>query len=685
MLLRTLRVIASIGLLATVIRAQGITTPAPQAAGSAAISGTVTDAATGRPLAGVIVSLRPPIAAPNQPMIKLVRQLTDERGRFVFRDLPAAEGYTLSTVYLGYVDGAFGQSVLLGPNGKITLANEQWFANADIAMWKPGAIGGRVVDEFGEPMVGVYVRALARLLIAGRPQFVAGPVGLTDDRGEYRIPNLPPGSYVVQVPSVQAAVPADAPRDTLGTTVDPATTRPFMSLVAPRPRTDAALDAGGSSRLVIGNYATPPAPVDGRAQAYPMTFFPSGSAHTNAETISIGVGEDRRGVDIAMRPVPTARIFGMVQAPPEVLVGLVLRLMPAGLEDLSTGGESATALVGADGAFAFLNVPAGSYVIDAPRTTLELTYQTGPSSYALPQTPGVRLGGASSGSVVAGPSGLGSIRRSGQGEDLYWTRTPITVGNADVQNLMVTMNKSLTLAGRLVYEGTTRTTIESVPIATGGARPPVPAQVVQPPPPKPDRTPTIYAEPADGSPSLGLPRSMPNSDSAGAASDAFRLEGIKGGEYVIRVPFGLDRYTVQKITVGGVDYTDRPIDGALLNGRGEVIITLTDKMTSVRGVVRDETGVTGSAAVIVFPVERDQWTRYGFTPRRIQGSPVAGKAGYSIGGLPAGDYFIVAVDTSLVTAWQDPKFLERAAALATRLSLAWDESKTLDLTKVRIR
>jgi len=53
--------------------------------------------------------------------------------------------------------------------------------------------------------------------------------------------------------------------------------------------------------------------------------------------------------------------------------------------------------------------------------------------------------------------------------------------------------------------------------------------------------------------------------------------------------------------------------------------------------------------------------------------------------LPAGDYFIVAVDPSLVTAWQDPKFLERAAAVAIRVSLAWDESKALDLSKVRIR
>jgi hypothetical protein len=101
----------------------------------------------------------------------------------------------------------------------------------------------------------------------------------------------------------------------------------------------------------------------------------------NADTISIGVGEERRGVDIAMRPVPAARIFGVVQASGGSARGLVLRLMPAGLDDLATGGEAATALVSGDGAFVFLNVPAGSYVIDAPRTTLELTYQTSYSSY----------------------------------------------------------------------------------------------------------------------------------------------------------------------------------------------------------------------------------------------------------------------------------------------------------------
>jgi uncharacterized protein YigA (DUF484 family) len=45
----------------------------------------------------------------------------------------------------------------------------------------------------------------------------------------------------------------------------------------------------------------------------------------------------------------------------------------------------------------------------------------------------------------------------------------------------------------------------------------------------------------------------------------------------------------------------------------------------------------------------------------------------------------VAVDAAHVTAWQDPEFLDRAAAVATRVTLAWDETRTVDLNVVRIR
>ena len=77
--------------------------------------------------------------------------------------------------------------------------------------------------------------------------------------------------------------------------------------------------------------------------------------------------------------------------------------------------------------------------------------------------------------------------------------------------------------------------------------------------------------------------------------------------------------------------------------------------------------------------------RYGFTPVRIKSTPVAGKSGYSFRGLPAGTYFVIAVEKSLVTACQDPKFLERAAAAATRVTLEWDDTKSLDLKLVRIK
>ncbi len=654
---------------------------ATPAAATAAISGVVKDGMTGRPLAGVVVSLRPPVGSSTAPLIQITRQLTDDRGRFVFRDLPRGEGYSLSTTRPGYVDGAYGQAAMLRPAGAISLRDGQWFSEADIVMWKPGAITGRVLDEFGDPMVGVFVRVLAQQLVAGRPQLLAGPTGVTDDRGMYRVANLPPGAYLIQVPSVQSTVPVDAPAPSGS---QDAAMRLLVPQAARQPRTDAVLDPVGPSRLVVGNYATPPPDEGGRAQAYPMTFYPAGSVSANAESIILGLGEERGGIDITVRPVPVSRIFGTMQGPADAIAGLVLRLVPVGLEDLGNGSEAATALVASGGRFAFLNVAAGAYIIDAPRSPLEMTFGAGQSTAVLPQAPGSRLGGSQSGDIASGAPGTGYTRRSGQGEDLYWTRTPVTVEGSDITNLTVALTRSLTLAGRFVYEGTTRVTIEQIPImGVGVGRPATTTQTTQTTTPRPDRTPPVVAEPANGSPSLGLPRSVFSAE--GAVQDTFRIEGLKGGEYVIRVPAGLGRYTIKSITIGGADYTSRPVDASAINGRGEVVITLTDKMTTVSGLVSDDQGVVTNAAVIAFPVERDQWTRYGFTPIRIKAAPVAGRTGYVMKGLPAGTYNFIAVDPSLITAWQDPKFLERAAAAATRVTLEWDETRTVDLKMVRIK
>jgi hypothetical protein len=94
------------------------------------------------------------------------------------------------------------------PLRSLPLKTDEWLPNIKVSIWRPGAISGTVRDESGEPVVGVVVRVLQRVRIQGRDEFLAGPVTRTDDRGAYRLANLPSARYLIQVPSVQAAMPA---------------------------------------------------------------------------------------------------------------------------------------------------------------------------------------------------------------------------------------------------------------------------------------------------------------------------------------------------------------------------------------------------------------------------------------------------------------------------------------------
>ena len=72
---------------------------------------------------------------------------------------------------------------------------------------RAGVITGKVVDDTGEPMIGVNVTVLHKpseeeLEDAGpRPKKVemtTASIGQTDDRGEYRIFGLKPGEYYLK-------------------------------------------------------------------------------------------------------------------------------------------------------------------------------------------------------------------------------------------------------------------------------------------------------------------------------------------------------------------------------------------------------------------------------------------------------------------------------------------------------
>ena len=54
-------------------------------------------------------------------------------------------------------------------------------------------------------------------------------------------------------------------------------------------------------------------------------------------------------------------------------------------------------------------------------------------------------------------------------------------------------------------------------------------------------------------------------------------------------------------------------------------------------------GPADAATVIVFPTDRDAWTNYGTSPRRLRNVRVDKTGAFSIGNLPAGEYFVAAV------------------------------------------
>ena len=110
-------------------------------------------------------------------------------------------------------------------------------------------------------------------------------------------------------------------------------------------------------------------------------------------------------------------------------------------------------------------------------------------------------------------------------------------------------------------------------------------------------------------------------------------------------------------------------------------MTLTSAVSSMSGTVTDGTFTMDSgAAVIAFPINPDRWSNYGFNPPRLTSVLSTADGRFRVDGLPAGDYYLLAVPASLERAWLDPAFLANRAARATRVRLERSDAKISNLT-----
>jgi len=576
---------------------------------SALVAGQVVDASTGQPVSGALVALR----TPGKAVPRFV--LTEPGGGFFF-DLLAAGSYSILVSKSGYANAS-------PPD--LAVAEGERATDLKIRLSKFGVISGVVTDEIGEPVVGVSLRILSVGMKGGQLRSSDAATATTDDRGAYRVATLPPGQYVVLVPSTQTTMPPSVYLDYSRTGSMPAAINGATNFI----------DLLGSSRnqlvgnLVlqgsIGSATPPPLSNDAAIDVYPTTFHPAATTSRDATVVMLGSGEIRSGVDVQLQFTKGGRVSGTVVGPNGPVPNAGIRLSAAATDDFTAarGLEAATAISDTTGRFTMLGVPAGRYILT---TTISLDPVT-PSAAPAAQT----------------------------ARPLWWAITPVTVGATEAPPLVINLQPALHVSGKLEFDGISR---------------------------KPDtrvlsQSPVVLISVADAR-SRGVFSAW--ADDALGFTTKGRTSGIVAGSYFIS-PTSLPGWFFKSATLDGRDVSDLPFD--LKSDVDSIVVTYTDHPATLSGFVRGSRNEPDTNAVVIaFPTESRYWPAFNPAGHRFLTARSTKTGAYAIPNLPAGEYFVIATSEEGVTNWQDAKVLERLSRTATRVKVNDGEQKTIDLRKV---
>jgi hypothetical protein len=613
--------------------------------GTGLIVGQVLDAGTSQPIGGALVTIAGRGAAPAPPVGGQpggpLRLVTGPDGRFVVHDLPKGT-FFINAAADGYVGGSAGQSRPGGSSQPVDLADDEHVTDVKVRLWRFAVLTGTVVDEAGEPAVNTPVRAFRKMAVAGRSRYTSTGFGTTDDRGIYRISALTPGDYIVAVPQTQSTVPA-ALLDSMMQSVASGT--PARAALVDIMATGSAPVFGGTGvrigDLLLSSPSGGSAPTsDGRVFAYQSVYYPAATSLSQASLVTLRSGEERSGIDLQLRLAPTVRLSGVVTAAMGPIGSVSVRLTPASSDDGSgdLGVDTATAATRVDGSFTFLGVPPGQFIATVVKTPRP------PIPAELASNPMVQMafGGA------GGPT-----------EALYG-QTSVTVGDADVDGLSITLTMGAKVSGRFEFDGS--------------APQPQPQQL---------RSINVSLQSADG---RGFaPSPFGSSGQTGVdANGQFKTPGYPAGKYFINVGNPGSAWMVRSIMADGRDIANEPLE-LRDTDIADVVVTFTDKISQLTGTVRATGAGTAPAGDTVFLFPADFKVRIANADgRRFRNAIVAKSGAYTFNSLPVGEYFVAVVDSEDVTENRDSPFFEALSRVATHVTIAEGEKKTQDLLPVKV-
>lgn len=404
-----------------VLAAQSPGYPLPK--GTNVLIGRIIDIGTERPVAGASVTLSGNFDASGKPAQTLPRDAssatnagknvyTTSEGYFVFRDLPAGR-YVIALRAFGYQNNDY-------PPNVVEVAESAQPTSTALYVWKYGAIGGQVIDERGEPLVGMPVSALRRQVVGGKlillPQ---GEPALTDDRGIYRIALLPPGSYAVGVLQTVTSLPANLAAELDARAANPQAAFNLTSILI---RGGILVRIGEGQRVgdsVLQRTGSPlPLSPTGEPLGYAHSYHPGTGNPEDAAVITLGSGESRNNVDVPVRFSSTVTVSGVLVGPDGPMPNVAVRLLSNAGDPSSFDRPGAThAITDAGGVFTLLGVTPGEHELSA--------------AYSYGDEPNVTESAS------------------------FWARTTVSVGDRPIAGLILTMRPGVTISGRAIFEGST--------------------------------------------------------------------------------------------------------------------------------------------------------------------------------------------------------------------------------------
>jgi hypothetical protein len=279
-----------------------------------------------------------------------------------------------------------------------------------------------------------------------------------------------------------------------------------------------------------------------------------------------------------------------------------------------------------EGRFRLMNVPPGQYRVTARSTITPASTEEREAS--------------------AGGRGRGGRGQAPRAEPItVWGAADITVDGRPITNLLLSLQRGISVSGHVTFDGTT-------------------------PPPQDLTRIRVTMSPSEPSPFGGSVAARPD------AQGRFTIPSVPPGLYRLSAS-GAPGWSIESSTISGQDSLDFPIEVKGTENLSGAAITFTDRQTELTGIVTDERNQpTSTYSLLVFPADSRYWTG---SARRIQSTRPATDGRYTFRNLPPGEYRLAPVYDVEPGQTSDPDYLQQVEATSLRVTLQPGEKKVQDM------